>query len=68
MNLALAGNIYFTLGSYLFVSLIAATACFGAIGYLIGKIVPRVRLASSPDRGKIHGSREKDLHLAHESM
>ena len=69
MNMDLAGNIYFTLGSYLLVYMLVGIASFGSIVFLIGRWFPGVRSAVSPARRGQSGAREsKELRLAHESM
>jgi len=66
MNPELAGNIYFAVGTYLLIYMLAGIVCFGTASYLIGRILPRVRsLISSAvlQKGEQGG---RDFRLPHD--
>jgi hypothetical protein len=69
MNMDLAGNIYFTLGSYLLAYMLVGVACLVAVAFVTGRIVPRIRSLVSSAQTKESGFVEpRDLRLAHGSM
>ncbi len=66
MNMELAGNIYFTMGTYLLVYTLIGVACLGAASYLMGRIFPRIRALISSVRVEGRPGRgDQDLHMAH---